>query len=162
MLAIVLVFAFLATWLFIAQRARFIDEFARLLQHSAVHRTPAGALAGRSYATGSYRGRDVVVRMQLRRSRDVPASFVIAVRAGREQSLTREDIDARTADDEGRRALAALAAQDLLVSLEEGWLKAQWRPQGVVMFPARFTDERWRAVLDDLSVTAASLDAAAG
>ena len=97
--------------------------------------------------------------MQLRRSRHDQASLVIAVRTGAERSLTYTEIEARTTGDEGRRALAALARQDLLVNVEDGWLKALWRPQGFTMFPARFSEARWRGVLDSLSITATSIDA---
>ena len=75
--------------------------------------------------------------------------------------LDYEGIDARTRDDAGRRALFSIAAHDLLLSVEEGWLKALWRPHGFIIFPGRFSEEKWRQVLDAMQAVATSMEAAA-
>lgn len=160
MLVIALLVLFVATWLFIARRAQFIDRFARLLEHGVVHRTPRSAVEGRAHASGYYRGRDVAVRMQLRRSRDVQASLVIAMRLNGPQTLSAGDITSHVVDDEGRRARGSLSKGDLKLSVEDGWLKAAWQPHGFGIFPAEFAEDRWRLALDDMSVTAGSLEAA--
>lgn len=160
MLVIVLLALFVTTWIFIARRAQFIEQFARLLEHGVVHRTPSSAVEGQSSATGLFQGRDVAVRMQLRRSRDVKASLVIAMRVSRLPVLSADGIAERVADDEGRRAVASLSRQGLRLKVEEGWLKAAWQPQGFGIFPAGFSEDRWRLVLDELSTTARALEAA--
>lgn len=164
MLAIVLLALFVATWVFIARRAQFIDRFAHLLEHGVVHRTPSSAVQGQSSASGYYRGRDVAVRMQLRRSRHVQASLSIAMRIDGlgPHSLSADDLAAHVAaDDEGRRAAASLFARDVRLHVEDGWLRAAWQPQGFGIFPADFSEDHWRLVLDDLRVTARSLEAGA-
>lgn len=161
MLAIVLIAVFGVTWFLIARRAQFIDQFARLLHRSVVHRTPAGALAGRAHATGTYGGRDVAVRMQLRRSRHEQAHLVVAMQVNGPPSLTAADLDAHVDDDTGRQALARLAGHDLLLTVEDGWLKAVWHPPGFTIFPANFVGDTWRTVLDSLMVAAIALEAAA-
>jgi hypothetical protein len=69
-------------------------------------------------------------------------------------------VDTRVRDEAGRRALFTLAAQDLMLTLDQGWLKALWRPQGLMFFPGPFLEDRWRQTLDALTVVATSLDRA--
>ena len=58
------------------------------------------------------------------------------------------------------RALVTLAGHDLVLNVEEGWLKALWRPQGFVIFPGSFSAEKWRQVLEAMHAVALSLEAA--
>jgi len=57
--------------------------------------------------------------------------------------------------------LVSIAAHDLLISVEEGWLKALWRPRGFGSFPGRFSEEKWRQVLEGMRAVATSLEASA-
>ena len=148
-------------WKLIAPGRQFLAGFARLLTEPSIQRGPFGFFSGRSYATGKFQDRDVAVRLQLKRSRYGQGYFVVAVRTGGEPMLDSSGIDARTRDDAGRRALFSIAAHDLLLSVEEGWLKALWRPQGFIIFPGRFSEEEWRRVLDAMRVVATSLEAVA-
>ena len=68
-------------------------------------------------------------------------------------------LEAHTRDEAGRKALFTVAANDLLLSVEDGWLKTMWKPVGFVIFPGRFTEEKWRPVLEAMNTVAASLDA---
>jgi hypothetical protein len=36
-----------------------------------------------------------------------------------------------------------------------------WKPQGFVIFPGRFSEEKWRQVLEAMQVVATSLEAPA-
>jgi hypothetical protein len=63
---------------------------------------------------------------------------------------------------EARTALDELEAREgLNVSLDDGWLKAQWQPGGFTMFPGQFDAQRWRRVLLAMSAVAAALEAPA-
>jgi hypothetical protein len=148
-------------WKFIAPGEQFLPGFARLLTEPSIQRGPFGFFSGRSYATGKFHDRAVAFRLQLKRSRYGQGYLVIALRAGGQPTLDYDGIDARTRDDAGRRALFSIAAHDLVLSVEEGWLKALWRPQGFVIFPGRFVEEEWRQVLDAMRVVATSLEAVA-
>jgi len=147
-------------WKFIAPGDQFLPGFARLLTESTIQRGAFSFFSGRSYAIGKFRDRDVAVRLQLKRSRYGQGYLVVALRTGGQPMLDYDGIDSRMQDDAGRRALFAIAAHDLLLNVEEGWLKALWRPQGFVIFPGRFSEEKWRQVLDAMQVLASSLEAA--
>jgi hypothetical protein len=148
-------------WKFIAPGEQFLPGFARLLTAPTIQRGAFSFFSGRSYAIGKLQDRDVAVRLQLKRSRYGQGYLVLAVRTGGEPMLDYDGIDARMRDDAGRQALFSIAAHDLLLSVEDGWLKALWRPQGFVIFPGRFSEEKWRQVLEAMHVVATSLDAAA-
>ena len=156
---LLLIIVIAVVWRLIAPGEQFLPRLAQLLTASRIERGTMSFFSGRSYATGRFQERDVVVRLQLKRSRYGQGYLVVAVRTGGPTDLDYDGIDRRTRDDAGRRALAALAAHDLLISVENGWLKALWRPQGFIIFPGRFSEEKWRQVLEALRVVAASLEA---
>jgi hypothetical protein len=74
------------------------------------------------------------------------------------QALDSSGVDARTRDDAGRRALFTIAANDMLLSVEDGWLKTMWKPVGFVVFPGTFSEDKWRPVLESMHAVAASLE----
>lgn len=160
MLLIAIVVGVLA-WMFIAPGQRFLPGFAGLLAEPVIQRGPFSLLSGRTYATGRFAGREVAIRLQLKRSRYALGYLVIAVRTSGPPALDYDGMDARTRDDTGRRALASIAANDLVISVEEGWLKALWRPAGFIVFPGRFSEDKWRRVLEAMSAVASSLEASA-
>ena len=155
MLAIVVA----AVWLLIAPGERFVPEFARLLTDPKIETSPLSLFSGRSYAVGKFRGRDVAIRLQLKRSRYGQGYLVLAVQTGGVPTLAESGIDARTRDEAGRQALSSLADHGLLPSVEEGWLKVLWRPQGFIIFPGRFSEQKWRQVLEAMQTLATSLEA---
>ena len=148
-------------WVFIAPGQRFLPAFTRLLSEPTIQRGAFSFFSGRSYATGKFEGRDVAIRLQVKRGRYSLGYLVVAFRTGGPPVLDYDGIDARTRDDAGRRALASIAANDLVISVEDGWLKALWRPVGFIVFPGRFAEDRWRRVLAALNTVASSLEAAA-
>jgi hypothetical protein len=148
-------------WTLIAPGEQFLPGFARLLTAPKIRRGVLSFFSGRSYAIGTFHGRDVAVRLQLKRSKYGQGYLVVAVQTGGQPVLDYDGISARTRDDAGRQALFAIASHDLLLSVEDGWLKASWTPQGFVIFPGRFSEEKWRHVLDAMDLVATSLEAAA-
>ena len=158
---LLLLLAVVVAWKLVAPGREFLAGFARLLTEPSIQRGPFGFFSGRSYATGKFQDRDVAVRLQLKRRRYEQGYLVVAIRTSGPPMLDYDGIAARTRDEAGRRALFSLAANDLLLSVEEGWLKALWRPQGFVIFPGRLSEEKWRHVLDSMHLVATSLEAAA-
>ena len=145
-------------WKFAAPGNRFLPGFVRLLATPAILSSPLSFLSGRSEATGSHRDREVVATLQLKRGRHGIGSFVVAVRTASQDTLDGSSIDGRVRDEAGRRALFTLAAEDLVLSLDQRWLQALWRPTGFVFFPGPFDEARWARVLDAMVTVAASLD----
>lgn len=148
-------------WKLIAPGEQFLSRFARLLTEPRIQRGAFSFFSGRSYATGRFQDREVAIRLQLKRSRYGQGYLVVAVRTDGPPALNYDGIDGRTRDAAGRRALFSMAAHDLLLSVEDGWLKALWRPQGFVIFPGRFSEEKWREVLEAMHAVATSLAAPA-
>ena len=146
-------------WFLIAPGQRFLPRFATLLEAPRLQRGVRSFLFGRSYLTGRYKGREVVVRLHMSRHEHELGYLVIAVRTAGGSTLDNSGIESHTHDDQGKRALFSIARQDLLLTVEHGWLKALWRPVGFVIFPGRFSEEKWREVLDSLHTVASSLDA---
>ena len=137
----------------------FLPAFARLFTEPVLQQSPLSFFSGRSYATGRFGGREVAVRLQQKRGKYQTGYLVIAVRTGGPRPLDANGIETHTRDEAGRKALFTLAANDLLLSVEDGWLKTMWKPVGFVIFPGRFTEEKWRPVLEAMSTVAASLEA---
>lgn len=167
MTLILLLIAAAAIWVVIAAPGpRFLPEFGRLLTEPKIERGAFSFFSGRSYASGGFQGREVAVRLQLKRSRYAQGYLVLALRlegkaapneAG-DEAGGEASIDARTHDAAGRRALSLLASHDVLLSVEDGWLKALWQPQGFIIFPGRFSPDKWRQVLESLATLATSLE----
>ncbi len=167
-LILLLIVVAAAIWVIAAPGARFLPEFARLLTAPRIERGAFNFFSGRSYASGGFQGREVAVRLQLKRSRYAQGYLVVALRL--EGSTAPDDtggeaggeasIDARIHDAAGRRALSLLASHDVLLSVEDGWLKALWQPQGLIIFPGRFSPDKWRQVLESLATLATSLEGA--
>ena len=147
-------------WMFVAPTVQFLPAFSRMLTAPTVKQGLFGFLSGRSYAAGQFGGRDVAVRLQQRRSRRYqPGYLVVAVRTNGPAALDSNGIESHTRDEAGRRALFTIAANDLLLAVEDGWLKTLWKPEGFVFFPGRFEEEKWRPVLEAMRTVAASLEA---
>lgn len=147
-------------WMLNAPGHAFLPAFSKLLEAPVIQRGPFSFLSGLSYATGRFRGREVALRVQLKRGKYQTGYLVIAVRTGGPPALDASGIETHTHDEAGRKALFAIAANDLLLTVEEGWLKTMWNPVGFGIFPGRFEEEKWRTVLDAMTTVAASLEAA--
>ena len=157
-LLVVLLVGVLA-WLLIAPGLRFLPQFSTLLATPKIERSPISFFSGRSYLTGTFNDREVVVRMQMKRGKHQLGYLVIALRTAGVSTLDNNGIEARIRDDRGQRALYSIARHDLILKVEEGWLKALWRPVGFTIFPGRFAPEKWREVLDSMQAVASALDA---
>ena len=148
-------------WKLAAPGEEFLSGFARLVAEPQIKRGAFSFFSGRSYATGKLHGREVALRLQLKRSRYGQGYLVIAFRTDGIPALDYNGIEARVRDEAGRRALYAIAKHDLLLGLDEGWLRALWKPQGFIIFPGRFSEEKWREVLEAMQTVATSFERAA-
>ena len=160
LLPLLLIVAGVALWLFIAPGLRFLPAFSRLLTSPQLEQSPFSFFSGRSYVTGQFKGRDVAIRLQQRRGRYQLGYLVIAVRTAGVTRLDNNGIEARVEDDAGRAALFTIAARDLVLTVEDGWLKTLWKPMGFATFPGHFAEETWRPILDALRTIASSLESA--
>ena len=164
MTLVLLLIVVAAVWMLVAPGARFLPEFGRLLTAPMIERGPFNFFSGRSYVSGAFQGREVAVRLQLKRSRYGQGYLVVALRlegpAALDEAGGGASIDAQVHDAAGRRAISMLVSHGLLLSVEEGWLKALWQPQGFIIFPGRFSADKWRQVLESLATLATSLERA--
>ena len=115
-------------WTLMAPGRAFLPAFARVLAEPIIQQSPLSFFSGRSYATGRFGGRDVAVRLQQKRGKYQVGYLIIAVRTAGPQTLDANGIDAHTRDEAGRKALVTMAANDLLLNVEDGWLKTMWKP----------------------------------
>jgi hypothetical protein len=159
MFPLILIIVALTVWMLAAPGNRFLQGFSSLVTNPAEQRSAFSFFTGRSFLSGTYAGREIAIRLQQKRGRYAQGYLVVAMRTRAARAIDASGIDSRTRDDAGRRALFTLAAQDLVLSVEEGWLKAFWRPQGFTIFPGRFSETKWRSVLDAMQAVAGSLDA---
>ncbi|MEO7602272.1 MAG: hypothetical protein ABIS39_03280 [Sphingomicrobium sp.] len=161
---ILLLLAAAAVWIIAAPGVRFLPEFARLLTAPRIERGPFNFFSGRSYVSGAFQGREAAVRLQLKRSRYGQGYLVLALRleglAALDEAGGGASIDAHVHDAAGRQAISMFLRHGLLLSVEEGWLKALWQPQGFIIFPGRFSADKWRQVLENLATLAMSLERA--
>jgi hypothetical protein len=142
-------------WKLIPPGDPFVRGFASLLSNPVIHRNAFSLFSGRSYVKGRYGGREVVLRLQLKRGRHGQGYLVIAVHVGGEPSPG-HGLERAARDDAARRALFALAAEGLILSVEDGWLKAMWKPQELIIFPGRYSEEKWTTVLQAMQSVAVS------
>ena len=131
--------------------------FARLLERPV---TKAGLLpfvTGVETAGGEFQGRPVLLALHHKRGRHSLGFLVVAMQVRVMPGASRPSLATLTAPDV-RDALDLLERRsELQMSLEEGWLKARWQPGGFMIFPGRFDAQRWRGVLQAMSVVARSL-----
>jgi hypothetical protein len=160
LLVLLLATAVATLWALNAQGQQFPRAFARLL---AVPELDAGVwtlLSGRPSVSGTFAGREVVLRLHLKRGRHDQGWLTVSMRTSTAGLLDAGGVDSQTAGDAGRRALFTLAKHDLRLSVEGGRLMALWQPQGFVLFPGPFVESKWREVLDAMRAVAQSLGAA--
>jgi hypothetical protein len=143
-------------WVLNAPGYHFPRGLARLLEDARLDAGALRFLSGRSTVAGKFAGRDVVLRLHMRRGKHDQGHLMIAMRT-REGPLDAAGVDAQATGDEARRALFTLARHDLTLQVEDGWLQARWRPRGFGFFPGPFVESKWRDVLEAMRAVATSL-----
>lgn len=140
-------------WWMLANGATFGRQFGTLLERPSRPAHAAWAfLKGRDFAGGEYDGRTVVVALHSKQGTVIVAMQAIGV------ETTAQPLRERIHGDEARRAWDDLELQhELVLSLDDGWVRAKWRPVSV-MFPGRFDADRWRDVLRAMRTLVGSLE----
>jgi len=132
--------------------------FAALLERPV---TKAGFLPfmmGLETAGGDFEGRPVLLAVHHKRGRYDSGYLVIGMHP-RTSSAVSADALATLRTPEAREALDELEGRaELIVSFDDGWLKARWEPSGFMMFPGPFDAQRWRRVLRAMAVVTRSLE----
>lgn len=147
-----------AVWKWVLPSERFLSDLSTLLSQPVLTNSRFALFSGRRYATGQFGGREVAMRLQLPRGENERGYLVIAIRTTGPKTLDNEGIEAR-ADAAAKKALFDIAAADIVVNVEDGWLKGLWRPPGTFSrFPGRFSEEKWRKVLTALQTVAGALE----
>lgn len=158
-LFVLLVIGFVV-WKMSAPGMAWAPAFAKLLERPV---TKAGLLpfvTGGETAAGEFQGRPVLLALHHKRGRHSLGYLVVAMQPRVMPGAATPSLATLTAPDV-RDALDLLERRsELHVSLEEGWLKARWQPGGFMIFPGRFEAQRWRGVLQAMSVVARSLESA--
>ena len=144
-------------WVLNAPGYHFPRQFARLLEDARLDAGVLRFLSNGLTAAGRFAGRDVMLRLHMKRGRFDQGHLVIAMQS-HGGPLDAAGVDAQATDDAARRALFTLAARDLTLHVEDGWLQARWQPQGFVFFPGPFIESKWREVLEAMRAVATSLD----
>ena len=109
---------------------------------------------------GDFEGRPVLLALHHKRGRHSLGYLVVAMQPHATSGFSADALATLTTP-EARKALDVLESRSQLhVSFEDGWLKARWQPGGFMIFPGQFEAQRWRSVLQAMSVITRSLESA--
>lgn len=154
MFFIVVLFAVAAlVWWFLAPGLAFVRRFAELIENPSTTPIAPGFPRFKSTASGQFKGRTLRLTL-LHPGRHHPGEGLVEMSTTafggepwKDSTLTREnpDIGRATFDVEGKYGL--------ILSLEEGWLRAKWSRRGV-MFPGPFDEGVWRNTLAQMDTIA--------
>jgi hypothetical protein len=148
-------------WRLMRHSLQLPDRFAGLLTEPAVQHGVTGVVTGRARVSGRFRDR-LVTLVYRRADEDRMGVLVVAmpIDAPDQSVITARSPAGRiSADRELARALVALEARHALrVDVDRGSLRARWMSTGVLNFPGRFDEEKWRDVLENLRVVATRLE----
>ena len=134
--------------------------FATLLERPVAKTGFMPFIRGLETAGGEFEGRPVVLALHHKRGRNGLGYLVVGLQPRATSGLSADALATLTTP-AAREALEELeGGSQLNVSFDDGWLKARWQPGGFVIFPGRFEPQRWRRVLEAMSVIARSLESA--
>ena len=152
----------LAVWK-LSPTPAFVRGFSSLLQKPVRSHGPMTAwMAFSEFVGGEHEGRPVTVVLErARRYRPGRLALGVATSARSPWSGTRASEGGSMTPARMREALDVLIGRHgLSLELEQGWLKATWKPIGAFIFPGRFDAEKWREVLANMHVLAHELEGA--
>jgi hypothetical protein len=139
-------------------RMRFLADFAKLLDAPQFVDDLRNRLSGRSFLTGAYGGRKVVILLQHGR-KGRAQMLVVSMEAHVATAMESYEFTGYRADREGELALFALEAKhELVLTLQDGCLKALWQPLNSMFFPGVFDPEKWQGVLEAMHSLVGSLE----
>jgi hypothetical protein len=132
--------------------------FATLLERPVTKTGFLPFITGLETVGGDFEGRPVLLALHHKRGRNSLGYLVVAMQP---HATCGGEALATLMTPEAREALEELEGRsELHVSVQDGWLKARWQPGGFMIFPGQFEPQRWRGVLQALSVVTRSLESA--
>ena len=134
--------------------------FAALLERPVTKTGFLPFITGLETVGGDFEGRPVLLALHHKRGRYSLGYLVVAMQPHAPSGVSAEAL-ATLVTPEAREALDELESRsELHVSFQDGWLKARWQPGGFMIFPGQFEPQRWRRVLQAMSVVTRSLESA--
>jgi hypothetical protein len=157
----VLILLAIGVWLLRSGRPKkgFLPDFAKVLDHPEFVEGSDNRQLRRSFLKGEFRGRKVVVMLQLGWQRYQPM-VVVSMETQVEAVMESAELTGFRDDREGELALFALeVTHDLKLRHEAGCLKARWAPFAFpLMFSPTFDPPKWQSVLGAMHTLAGSLE----
>ena len=159
-LFVILVVLAIGVWAAVGRpAARFLPEFAKLLDRPELLDDAGDGRVKRAFLKGQFRGRKIVILLQHRR-RKFSNQVEVSMETHAGTTLDTAAFTGDKVDREGELALFALEVKhELRLKHEDGWLKALWAESWPsVDFPDRFDPSTWHSVLETMDTLAASLE----
>jgi hypothetical protein len=157
---IVLVLVGFVVWMLWAPAMGWARGFATLLERPVTKTGLLPFVMGLETAGGDFKGRPVLLALHHKRGRNSLGYLVVAMQPHTTSGVSADALATLTTP-EVREAMEELEGRsELHVSFEDGWLKARWQPSGFMIFPGHFEPQRWRRVLQAMSVVTRSLESA--
>jgi hypothetical protein len=155
----VLILLAVCVWLLRSGRPKkgFLPDFAKVLEHPAF--VESDDIRRRSFLKGEFRGRKVVVMLQLGWQRWQPM-VVVSMETQVEAGMESAELTGFRDDREGELALFALeVTHDLKLRHEARCLKAKWAPFAFpLMFSPTFDPPKWQSVLGAMHTVSGALE----
>jgi hypothetical protein len=149
----------IGVWLLTSGRSKkgFLPDFAKVLEHPEF--VESDDIRRRSFLKGEFRGRKVVVMLQLGWQRWQPM-VVVSMETQVEAVMESAELTGFRDDREGELALFALeVTHDLRLRHEAGCLKAKWAPFAFpLMFSPTFDPPKWQSVLEAMRTVSGALE----
>jgi hypothetical protein len=151
----------ICVWLLSSGRPKkgFLPDFAKVLDHPEFVEGDDNSLLRRSFLKGEFRGRKVVVMLQLGWRRHRPM-VVVSMETQVEAVLESAELTGFRDDREGELALFALeVTHDLKLRHEARFLKATWAPFAFpLMFLPTLDPQKWQSALEAMHTVSGALE----
>jgi hypothetical protein len=135
----------------------FLPDFAKLLDRPEFVEGYDNWLIRRSFLKGEFRGRNVVVMLQLGKKR-YPPMVVVSMETHAAAPMESYELTGFRDDREGEMALFALEVNhELKLRHEAGCLKVRWG-QFTMFFPPTFDPPKWQSVLEAMHAVSGALE----
>jgi hypothetical protein len=151
-----LVFLVACVWLLTSGRAKrgFLPDFAKVLDHPEF--VESDDFRRRSFLKGEFRGRKVVVMLQLGWQR-WRAMLVVSMETHSAETMESYALTGFRGDREGELALFALeVTHELRLRHEDGCLKARWGQ--FILVPPTFDPPKWQSLLEAMHTLSGAIE----
>lgn len=140
-------------------RAGFLSNFGKLIDHPKITAGFVNALARRTYLTGQFRGRTVVILLQRKLGKYGRAYLIVSMETSATGTVDQHDFSRFRHVRDAELALFALEGKHgLALTHEPRCLKVLWEPLIGFFFPGRFEEPKWQSVLEAMHTLAGMLE----